>query len=51
MITAKYSLLTFVPVFLLENFSRFANAYFLMVREDAIAQAERRGGKATAAAQ
>ena len=30
-VTAKYSLLTFVPVFLLENFSRFANAYFLMV--------------------
>jgi magnesium-transporting ATPase (P-type) len=29
--TAKYNLVSFVPLFLLENFSRFANAYFLAV--------------------
>lgn len=29
---SKYTLLSFLPLFLFENFTRFANAYFLMVR-------------------
>lgn len=30
-ITSRYTLLSFIPVFLFQQFTRFANAYFLIV--------------------